>query len=217
MMRIEKEEAVRLKEKSRLAFDQQTATYDDSSFGAHARSLYPEVVRRVSSAAEQCGAVRPLRILDVGCGTGALSRLVLDALPGCDLAGIDISKEMLDVATRRVGGRARLVLGDSEHLPFHDGEFDIVYCCDSFHHYPDPRRAAFEMWRVLRPGGVLVVADCWQPAPVRAAVNAFLPLSTEGDVRMYSEAEMRDILGTWFGDVEWRRVGMGACIAQARK
>ena len=41
--------------------------------------------------------------------------------------------------------------------------------------------------------------------------------SREGDVRIYSEAEMRRILGTWFSDVSWRRVSQTACVAVARK
>ena len=43
------------------------------------------------------------------------------------------------------------------------------------------------------------------------------PHSREGDVRIYSEAELRHILGTWFSDVSWRRVGLTACVAVARK
>ncbi len=48
-------------------------------------------------------------------------------------------------------------------------------------------------------------------------MNAWMPHSREGDVRIYSEAEMRRILGTWFSDVSWRRVGQTACVAIARK
>ncbi len=70
---------------------------------------------------------------------------------------------------------------------------------------------------MLAPGGALVIGDAWQPAPARAVMNAWLPRSREGDVRIYSEAELRDILGAWFAEVSWRRVGMTACVAVARK
>ena len=46
---------------------------------------------------------------------------------------------------------------------------------------------------------------------------AVSPHSKEGDVRIYSEVEMRRTLGTWFSDVSWRRVGLTACVAIARK
>ena len=48
-------------------------------------------------------------------------------------------------------------------------------------------------------------------------MNAWMPRSREGDVRIYSEAELRHILGTWFSDVSRRRVGQTACVAVARK
>ena len=51
----------------------------------------------------------------------------------------------------------------------------------------------------------------------RAIMNAWMPRSREGDVRTYSEAEMCRILGTWFSDVSWRRVGQAPCVAVARR
>lgn len=198
------------KEASKQAFDAQAATYDDDMKGEHARRLYPFVLEEVVAAAPSC-------VLDLGCGTGALAQLVLDALPGCTLAGIDLSDAMLARARERLGDRADVRLADSEHVPFADETFDAVYCNDSFHHYPDPRRAAFEAWRVLRPGGTFVIGDCWLPAPARTVMNAFMPYNNEGDVRIYSEAELRDILGTWFGSVTWRKAGAHGCLAKAVK
>lgn len=110
-----------------------------------------------------------------------------------------------------------LSLADAEALPFSEEFFNAVWCNDSFHHYPDPKRAAFETWRVLKPGGSLIIGDVWQPAPARALMNAWMPYSQEGDVRIYSENEMRTILGTWFDTVEWRKVNSTACICIARK
>ena len=198
------------KEASKQAFDAQAATYDDDMKGEHARRLYPFVLEEVVAAAPSC-------VLDLGCGTGALAQLVLDALSGCTLAGIDLSEAMLARARERLGERADVRQADSEHVPFADETFDAVYCNDSFHHYPDPRRAAFEAWRVLRPGGVFVIGDCWLPAPARTVMNAFMPYGNEGDVHIYSEAELRDILGTWFGSVSWRKAGAHGCLAKAVK
>ena len=60
------------KEVSRRAFDAQSPTYDNDMKGEHARRLYPYVLEEVAAAA-------PKRVLDVGCGTGALAQLVLEA------------------------------------------------------------------------------------------------------------------------------------------
>ena len=203
-----------LKARSQAAFDAQAATYDEGTPGEHARRLYPHVMREVVSAT--AGLATP-RLLDLGCGTGVLSARVLGAVPGARLACVDLSPRMVEVARARLAGRAEVLLGDAERLPFHDAAFDVAWCNDSFHHYPDPERAAFQAWRVLASGGTLVIGDAWQPGPARAVMNAWMPRSREGDVRIYSEAELRRILGTWFSAVTWRRVGTTACIAVARK
>lgn len=211
---IPAEVATQLKARSRAAFDSQAPTYDTGMQGSHARKLYARVVDEVLRAAANVPAPR---ILDLGCGTGALATLVLDALPAAALIGIDLSHEMAAIARKRLAGSATVLVGDAERLPFHDAMFDIVYCCDSFHHYPDPNCAAFQAWRVLKPGGTLVIGDVWQPAPARGVMNAWMPHSNEGDVRIYSEAELRGILGAWFGRVSWQRVGLTACLAVTRK
>lgn len=211
---MDEKNAELLRSRSRAAFDAQAPTYDTGTGGEHARHLYPHVLAEVARAVE--GGPAP-RLLDLGCGTGALAELVLGEIPRARLSCVDLSPRMAEAARECLGGRAEVLLCDAERLPFRDGSFDAAWCNDSFHHYPDPERAAFQAWRVLAPGGALVVGDAWQPAPARAIMNAWMPHSKEGDVRIYSEAEMRRILGTWFSDVSWRRVGQTACVAVARK
>ncbi|HJG62006.1 MAG TPA: class I SAM-dependent methyltransferase [Enorma massiliensis] len=203
-----------LKARSKAAFDEQAPIYDEGMQGDHARALYPCIFEEARRAME--GIPVP-SVLDVGCGTGMLSERLLGAFPSCHLAGVDLSPAMVECARARLAGRAEVREADAERLPFHDGAFDLVVCNDSFHHYPDPDRAAFQMWRVLRKGGALVLGDVWQPAPARAVMNAWMPFSHEGDVRIYSEAELRAILGTWFQRVRWSRIGLTGCLAVASK
>lgn len=203
-----------LKARSKAAFDEQAPIYDEGMQGDHARALYPCILEEARRAME--GIPVP-SVLDVGCGTGMLSERLLGAFPSCRLAGVDLSPAMVERARARLAGRAEVREADAERLPFHDGAFDLVVCNDSFHHYPDPDRAAFQMWRVLRKGGELVLGDVWQPAPARAVMNAWMPLAHEGDVRIYSETELRAILGTWFQRVRWSRIGLTGCLVVASK
>ena len=203
-----------LKARSKAAFDEQAPIYDEGMQGDHARALYPCILEEARRAME---SIPVPSVLDVGCGTGMLSERLLGAVPSCRLAGVDLSPAMVERARARLAGRAEVREADAERLPFHDGAFDLVVCNDSFHHYPDPDRAAFQMWRVLRKGGALVLGDVWQPAPARAVMNAWMPFSHEGDVRIYSEAELRAILGTWFQRVRWSRIGLTGCLVVAGK
>lgn len=211
---MDEKHAERMRSRSRAAFDAQAATYDVGVQGEHARGLYPHVLAEVRRAVT--GIPSP-RLLDLGCGTGALAERVLEEVPGARLSCVDLSSRMVEAARGRLGGRAEVLLGDAERLTFHEASFDAVWCNDSFHHYPDPGRAAFQAWRVLAPGGTLVVGDVWQPGPARAVMNAWMHRSREGDVRIYSEAELRHILGAWFSEVSWRRAGSTACLAVACK
>lgn len=203
-----------LKARSKAAFDEQAPIYDEGMQGDHARALYPCILEEARRAME--GIPVP-SVLDVGCGTGMLSERLLGAFPSCRLTGVDLSPAMVERARVRLAGRAEVREADAERLPFHDGAFDLVVCNDSFHHYPDPDHAAFQMWRVLRKGGALVLGDVWQPAPARAVMNAWMPFSHEGDVRIYSETELRAILGTWFQRVRWSRIGLTGCLVVASK
>lgn len=136
---MEQKNADELKARSRAAFDAQAETYDAGMQGDHARGLYRIVAGEVARA---CGGIDSPRVLDLGCGTGALAEIVLDEIPGCALVGVDLSANMAERAAERLGGRAEVVVGDAERLPFRDNSFDAAYCNDSFHHYPDPALAA---------------------------------------------------------------------------
>ena len=161
------------KRQSQQAFDQQAATYDNAIQGSHARTLYPYMLQEITRA-------RGDRVLDLGCGTGALTAQVLEQDPRRQVTGLDLSEQMLAQARARLGDRVNLVQGDSEHLPFPDRSFDVVYCCDSFHHYPNPAAVIAEVSRVLEFGGVFLLGDIWLPLPGRLVMNPFLRWSREG-------------------------------------
>ncbi len=108
----------------------------------------------------------PLRVLEVGVGTGANLPLIERDLPsGADVEiwGLDLSRGMLAQCRRRLashdGCRVRLLLGDAHALPFRDGSFDRVFHVGGIATYRDQRRALSEMARVARRGTPIVVVD----------------------------------------------------------
>jgi len=110
--------------------------------------------------------------LEVAIGTG----LNLPFYPaGVELTGSDLSPGMLGIAQTRARQLGRVVdlrEADAQALPFPDASFDTVVCTFSLCAIPDERRAVSEMTRVLRPGGLLLLADHIAGAtwPVRATV-----------------------------------------------
>ena len=109
------------------------------------------------------------RVLDLGCGTGVLTRLIadqLDAEAGGLSVGIDAAAKMIQVARKKRGNEiCRFDVIAAEDLPYEDGSFDAVVSSLFFHHVDlDLKtKALAEAWRVLRPQGKLVIADMHIP------------------------------------------------------
>lgn len=101
------------------------------------------------------------RVLDLACGTGDFSRLVLDARPLAVAAACDLTWEMLPKARQR--GIAHVAAADAMRLPFPDRCFDAVFAGYGLRNFPDLPSASAEILRVLKPGGVLATLDFFLP------------------------------------------------------
>jgi len=101
-------------------------------------------------------------ILDVGCGTGALTRpAAKSTVPKGRIVGLDRSPEMLAVARALDSSSAAPIEwreGDVSDMPFESGTFDIVFCAFSLMFFPDRLAALKEMRRVLKPDGRLAIS-----------------------------------------------------------
>lgn len=101
------------------------------------------------------------RVLEIGCGTGAIAR-VLAERPGIgEVIGIDPSPVFIDRARRVAAGIDNLWFspGDGRELPFADASFDAVVCHTVLSHVPGPERVIAEALRVTAPGGALAIFD----------------------------------------------------------
>jgi ubiquinone/menaquinone biosynthesis C-methylase UbiE len=142
---------------SRDFFDRWAPRYDRSAqqrffFGpAHVAAL------KAASAAD----VAPKDILDVGCGTGRLLERAAQQWPQAHLGGIDASPQMIAEANRKHGGNARFhfEVADAVLLPFGESSVDVAFSTFSHHHWSDQQGGVGEISRVLRPGGVFILAN----------------------------------------------------------
>ena len=138
------------------AFDERAASYEQGGLGR----LHHEIADRTAAlAVSMCAA--PQRVLDVGCGTGYLPRLLARQWPQASgLAGIDPAPAMIDAAARASSDqRLRFCVGAAERLPHPDSFFDLVVSTTSFDHWSDQQAGLRECARVLTPGGSLVLVD----------------------------------------------------------
>lgn len=102
-----------------------------------------------------------LRWIDVGCGNGAFTELMMQRCAPSEVVGIDPSEAQLDFARQRPGAAgARFIEGSAMSLPFEAGSFDVAAMALVIFFVPDPAKGASELARVLRPGGQ-AVAYAW--------------------------------------------------------
>ena len=103
-------------------------------------------------------------MVDVGCGPGYLIAVIARAFPQLHIIGVDISEEMMQVATQNLSSlgfseQVEFRQGDVRNLPFEDNAVDFVVSTFSLHHWQDPEQALQEIYRVLKPEGQFLIFD----------------------------------------------------------
>lgn len=217
-------------------FDGIAPTYD---FLNHALSMGIDRGWR-RKAVEALGKYAPKRVLDVATGTGDFAILVGRLLRPQQIVGADISEGMMDVARRKVADLATELPGteilfqkeDCLHLTFPTDSFDAVTVAYGVRNFQDLDAGLAEMYRVLSPGGHLLIVELATPPrfPMRQlfwlyahVVMPFVGWIVSRDSRAYSylpatmeafpQGEvMQGILQkAGFRSVQWRRFTFGIC------
>lgn len=116
---------------------------------------------------KRSGIKEGMRILEVGCGSGAFTIFAARAsgIKG-EVYALDIQPRMLMQLKKKLSRQEnrdikniKLVEGDAHKLPFNDNSFDVIYTVTVLQELPDQNRALKEMKRVLKPGGILAVSE----------------------------------------------------------
>jgi ubiquinone/menaquinone biosynthesis C-methylase UbiE len=117
-------------------------------------------VERLRAFSRHCRLQAGERVLDAGCGSGRLVPVICDGIgPDGHLVALDFAPGMLALARRKPHpGNVVFMLGDAQDLPLPDREFDKVIALALLPHLDDKERALREFRRVLKPGGLLVIA-----------------------------------------------------------
>lgn len=126
------------------------------------------------------------RVLDAGCGTGGLLRRLRGSRPQWTLTGLDFSPLACELARERAGGE--VVQGSIAAMPFADAAFDAITSCDVVCQVAEPAQAVREFYRVLRPGGFVVLT-----MPAYPWMYSYHDREV-GNLRRYSRGEVDALL-----------------------
>ena len=181
------------KDMSRKEFAKAAKVYETDKGGVYkmCKKDYPDVLAELEK--------EPFSdLLDCGCGPAPMLTLLHEKYPDKHYTGIDLTPEMIEMAKAKNMSDVELVVGDCENLPFGDETYDAVICCQSFHHYPNVQDFFNSVYRVLRPGGRLILRDMTaKSAPVLWFMNhvemPLINLTGHGDVHVYSVDEVRKL------------------------
>lgn len=141
--------------------------YDAMDFTAPNTLFAEDALRLVAHRAD-------VSALDIGTGTAQIPILMLERRADLQILAVDLAKEMLRVAARRVAdagfaARCQLACIDAKALRVPAEKFDLVLCNSTAHHIPDPLVLFEEIARVVKPDGAILVRDLIRPASMDAA------------------------------------------------
>ena len=103
-------------------------------------------------------------------------------------------------------------------MPLESEQYEIVTCNMSIHHYPHAQNAVNEMYRILKPGGTLLLNDMDCASPIRALANWAFPRLPGGDVKMYTRREITQMIQeAGFGRWYYRKISPFSFLCTARK
>ena len=123
------------------------------------------------------GSVDGERVLEIGCGQGVGTEIILEQFGAAHVTACDLDPGMVDLARRRLApfcDRVSLSVADAQHLEAPDDRFDAVFDFGIIHHIPDRKAAIAEVRRVLRPGGRFFFEEVTTHALDRWSYRTFL-------------------------------------------
>jgi ubiquinone/menaquinone biosynthesis C-methylase UbiE len=135
------------------------------------------------------------RVLEIGCGSGNGTRLIQKYLRPERIDAIDLDERMIEIARRKnIKGSNSFSIMDASHLEFPDESFDTVFDFGIIHHVPNWRDCVNELFRVLRPGGVLMAEELSAESFKRIPGRLWKALSDHPYEEMFSREQFMEQL-----------------------
>lgn len=170
-------------ERSKKIYDQMAAGYDTSPEGYYTKPHKAELMKQIIIRDGDS-------ILDVACGNGTLLG-AFSRKARVNAFGVDLSEQMITAARERYPD-CTLVVSSCVPLPFENESMDVITVSCAFHHFEDPHAFAGECMRVLKKNGMVYMAEPFFTPVIRWLANTVVfPCSKSGDVKVYSEQELR--------------------------
>jgi len=132
-------------------------------------------IEKVNQCLEKMGIQKIHQVLELGCGTGAVSAYLANNYQ-MKVYGTDFDPEQIEIAKKKYkeNDHLRFMVDDASNLNFEVVNFDLVLSQNVFHHIPAWETAVQEVVRVLRPGGYLIWLDLAFPRLIKDIVQPFV-------------------------------------------
>jgi len=195
-----------LEQKNKEFFDKIAGYYDKIIFKNFLLNLVKKAVKFVD-------VKKKSKILDAGCGTGNLLKILEDENKNLELYGVDISEEMLKIAKKKIEN-AKIKLEAVERLSFKENYFDYVFSVDAFHHYYNSKLVMKNFYRVLKKDCYLAVVDFSFGILLNKIFNKIEP----GNNEMHTALEFKELFKKYkFKDIRQKRLGLFSILTIGKK
>lgn len=185
---------IREKESIKI-FNKWAPRYERGFWGFYFRTVYRNILALTEKYISHNS-----KILDIGCGTGELVFLLSGKAPEGEIIGLDISKEMIETAQKkkleRKTSNVQFIASRANFIPYEDECFDLVFCLNALHHFPDHPRFFKEIDRILKKDGAFVLLDLIKDNLIRKmwALISQSVIFREKEVEYHSKRELFELL-----------------------
>lgn len=178
---------------------EKTKSFWSNGFGARLYRKFAgkRFLKMHQKIAEQILVRNPKDLLDIACGPGDFLFYLSNFAPSVNLTGTDIAPGMVKHASQKLFGKAKILESKGENQPFPENSFDVITIMMAFHHFPKKLEALQHIKKILRPGGILIIADVvarsdfqksfWNTAEKVISVRGYVGHYTENDIRDLAE------------------------------